>query len=196
MDRTFELLRFYISAGHNFFGHSGRPAGDNPLMEVDELDCVTGRGIRGDRFFDHKNNYKGQITFFTEEAYNDLCAMFQVWDKDPGVFRRNVITRGVDLNELIGKEFVLQGIHFLGTEESRPCYWLNQAFHPGTEEALRGRGGLRARILRGGSLRKTATNPGQQPSQKLTSEKLQIGKTSGLPQYEQREFPGVIISPH
>jgi MOSC domain-containing protein YiiM len=70
--------------------------------------------------------------------------------------RRNVITRGVDLNELIGQEFKLQGIRFLGMEECRPCYWMDRAFAPGAHEFLKGRGGLRARILTDGSLRSTA----------------------------------------
>lgn len=156
MDRPIEILHFYISPGHNFFGHHGGAAGQHPVIEVDHLQCVAGAGIRGDRFFEHKDNYKGQVTFFAEEAYNDLCAMFQVWDKSPGAFRRNVITRGVDLNKLIGKEFEIQGIRFLGTEESKPCYWMDQAFHPGAEAALKGRGGLRARIITTGTLLKTS----------------------------------------
>jgi MOSC domain-containing protein YiiM len=67
-----------------------------------------------------------------------------------------VITRGVDLNDLIGQEFDVQGVRFLGTEECRPCYWMDGAFAPGAQEFLKGRGGLRARILSDGSLRSTA----------------------------------------
>jgi len=64
----------------------------------------------------------------------------------------NVIVRGVDLNELIDHEFEVQGVRFRGTEECRPCYWMNEAFGPGAEEALRTRGGLRAQILTDGVL--------------------------------------------
>jgi MOSC domain-containing protein YiiM len=67
-----------------------------------------------------------------------------------------VITRGVDLNELIGQDFEVQGVRFLGTEECRPCYWMDSAFAPGAHEFLKGRGGLRARILNDGLLRSTA----------------------------------------
>jgi MOSC domain-containing protein YiiM len=67
-----------------------------------------------------------------------------------------VITRGVDLNELIEQEFELQGIRFLGMEECRPCYWMDGAFAPGSHEFLKGHGGLRARILSDGLLRSTA----------------------------------------
>ena len=67
--------------------------------------------------------------------------------------RRNVITAGVDLNSLIGKKFILQGVEFEGTCECSPCYWMDAAIAPGAEAALQGRGGLRARILTGGKLR-------------------------------------------
>ena len=148
-----ELLHLYISPGHNYFGHHGGPAGLHPVVEVPKLECAAGQGIRGDRFFGFKENYKGQITFFAFEAYRDLCGQFNVWHKSPAVFRRNVITRHLDLNALVGVEFGIQGVRFIGTDECKPCYWMDEAFHPGAEAALKGRGGLRARILTNGILR-------------------------------------------
>ena len=121
-------------------------------MEVAEIECVAGRGIRGDRYFDYRENYRGQITFFAFEVYALLCDVLSVVDKPPSVFRRNVITEGMDLNALIGEEFVIQGTRFRGAEECKPCYWMDQAFAPGAEEFLRGRGGLRAVILSDGNL--------------------------------------------
>jgi MOSC domain-containing protein YiiM len=59
----------------------------------------------------------------------------------------------MDLNSLIGEEFAIQGVRFLGQEECKPCYWMDQAFAAGAEELLRGRGGLRASILTNGTLR-------------------------------------------
>jgi len=148
-----EVRRCYISAGHNFFGRHGKPPGENPIVEVAEIECVAGRGLRGDRFFDFKENYKGQITFFAWETYEALCRELGMRDKPLSTFRRNVITAGVDLNELIGQKFQIQGVHFRGTEECRPCYWMDQAFAPGANEFLKGRGGLRAVILSNGILR-------------------------------------------
>ncbi len=147
------IEHLYISPGHNYFGHYGKPAARFPLVEVEEVTLVAGKGIEGDRFFGFKEDYKGQITFFSREVYEELCHHFQVSDRSPGVFRRNAIVSGVDLNGLIGKEFTLQGTRFLGMAECTPCEWMDQAFHPGTEEALWGRGGLRAKILEGGILR-------------------------------------------
>jgi hypothetical protein len=148
----FEITHLYISPGHNFFGHEpGKPSG-NPVREVPSIWCVAGKGIEGDRFFGYKESYKGQITFFEEETYNDLCAQLEIWDRPPSVFRRNVITRGVRLNELIGHEFTVGDVRLLGTEESRPCFWMDQAFGPGAKAALKGRGGLRAQVLSTGRL--------------------------------------------
>ena len=143
----------YVSPGHNFFGHYGKPPGTNPTIEVDAVECVAGRGIRGDRFFDHKEDYKGQITFFAMEIFEELSESLGVEEGDPGAFRRNVLTRGVDLNSLIGEEFEVQGVRFRGAAECSPCFWMDRAFAPGAEEALEGRGGLRARILTDGLLR-------------------------------------------
>ncbi len=77
----------------------------------------------------------------------------------PRLVRRNVMTRDVDLNELIGQDFEVQGVRFHGTGECRPCYWMDRAIAPGAEEFLKGRGGLRARILTDGELRSTARVP-------------------------------------
>lgn len=147
------IKHLYISPGHNFFGHHDMPPGEHPIVECQEVQCVAGRGIEGDRFFDFKPDYKGQITFFADEVYRDLLDRFGNPDTPPSAFRRNVITRGVDLNELIGRSFEIQGIQFQGIAECTPCYWMDRSFHPGAEAALKGRGGLRAKILTSGTLR-------------------------------------------
>jgi MOSC domain-containing protein YiiM len=144
----------YISPEHNYFGHHGQPAGTSPIVELDEASLVAGKGIEGDRFFGWKEDYKGQITFFSHEVYQDVCASLGVTDVPPSVFRRNVIVSGIDLNSLIDQEFELQGIRFRGICECSPCHWMDEAFHPGAESALKGRGGLRARILTSGILRR------------------------------------------
>lgn len=147
------IEHLYLSPGHNYFGHHGKAAGEHAMLAVREVECVAGRGLRGDRFFDFKPDYKGQITFFAGEVYDELCAALGVGDREPSVFRRNVITRGVDLNTLIGVEFEVQGVRFLGSAECSPCHWMDVAFGSGAEAGLRGRGGLRAKILCDGVLR-------------------------------------------
>lgn len=152
-DIHMDIRHIYISPDHNFFGHHGQPAGQAAMIELPEVECIAGKGLVGDRFFGFKEDYKGQVTFFEHEEYERLCERFGRHGVPPSVFRRNVITRGVDLNALIGSEFEVQGIRFLGTQESAPCYWMNQAFAEGAEEAMKGHGGLRAKILTNGFLR-------------------------------------------
>ncbi len=156
MDAACQILAIYLSPGHSYFGRHNKDALPHEILSVPEVECVAGSGLVGDRFFDHRDNYKGQVTFFASEVYQTLCATLDVTDRLESVFRRNIITRGVDLNDWIGKRFSLQGVVFEGTEECRPCYWMNAAFAPGAEAALLGRGGLRARIIQGGTLRVTA----------------------------------------
>ena len=151
-----EICHLYISPGHNFVGHYGREPGDFPMIEVSSVECVAGRGLRGDRYFDHQEDYKGQITFFSLEVFDELCGILHLEGVCPSSVRRNVFTRNVDLNALIGKDFEIQGVRFHGTEESRPCHWMNGAIAPGAKEVLQGRGGLRAKILSDGILHSTA----------------------------------------
>ena len=146
--------QLFISPGHNFVGHHGQPAGEHPILAVGEVECVAGRGLRGDRYFDYKQDYKGQITFFAMEVIEALRVELKRPDAQPQATRRNAFVRGADLPSLIDKEFEVQGVRFVGVEESRPCHWMNSALGPGAEEWLRGRAGLRCRILTDGVLRR------------------------------------------
>ena len=148
-----KIRHIYISPGHNFFSRHELPPGEHPTVEVPEIECVAGRGIRGDRFFDFKENYKGQITFFSAEVFSALCAEFNLTEKSPGESRRNVVVENADLNSLVGKEFAVQGVKFRGMAECSPCHWMDQAFAPGAEKFLQHSGGLRAQILTDGKLR-------------------------------------------
>jgi len=151
------IHHLFISPGHNFFGHHGQPAGTHPNLEVDQIECVAGRGLRGDRFFDFKPDYKGQITFFSVEVFEALRRELDLPAAQPSDTRRNVFVSGANLATLVGEEFEIQGVRFAGVEECRPCSWMNDALHhPQAEQWLKGRGGLRARIVTGGVLRSDA----------------------------------------
>lgn len=154
---TLALQHIFVSDGHSYFGRHGLGSAPHRIREVPAVECVAGRGLRGDRFFDHKENYKGQITLFSAEVFAELCTALQLTDANPAALRRNLIVRGADLNELIGQEFELQGVRLSGSEECRPCYWIDEALAPGAEAWLRGRGGLRCRILSDGWLRSPAS---------------------------------------
>jgi hypothetical protein len=148
------IAHIFISPEHNFYGHHDMPPGEAPAVEVESVECVAGQGLRGDRFFGFKEDFKGQVTFFSLEVYERLCAQLQVTHRDPSVFRRNIIVKGVDLNTLIGVGFEVQGVRFLGMQECSPCHWMNHAFAEGAEQALQGHGGLRAKILTDGVLKR------------------------------------------
>jgi MOSC domain-containing protein YiiM len=148
------LRRIFISDGHSYFGRHGLgSAKQHVVREVAEVDCVAGRGLRGDRFFDYKDNYKGQVTFFSQEIFEELGRALGVPNAEPAALRRNLVVSGGDLNELIGRQFELQGVRLEGMEECKPCYWMDEAIGPGAFEWLKGRGGLRCRILSDGQLR-------------------------------------------
>jgi MOSC domain-containing protein YiiM len=147
------IEHLFISPGHNFFGHHGQSPGDHPTVPVREVECIAGRGLAGDRFLDFKKGYKGQITFFSMEVFEQLQRDLNLPAARPEATRRNVFTRGIDLNGLVGERFEVQGIQFGGMAECSPCHWMNTALGPGAERFLQGRGGLRARIVSGGWLR-------------------------------------------
>ncbi|MEO7933977.1 MAG: MOSC domain-containing protein [Chthoniobacterales bacterium] len=146
------IKHIFISRAHNFVGHKGREPDEFPSENRMEVECRSGGGIVGDRYFNHKADYKGQITFFAWETVERIRENFSN-ELSPSVFRRNVITTGLDLNSLVGVEFQMQGVWFAGTEEARPCFWMDRVIGEGAKEALEGFGGLRARILSDGALK-------------------------------------------
>lgn len=150
-----ELLEIWISDGNDFRGRHEKGRLDHGIRSVPEIECVAGMGLRGDRYFGFKPDFKGQVTFFDADAVDAVREHFSLPDLPSSVFRRNLIVRGVDLAAWVGKRFRFQGIEFEGSEECKPCYWMDQVTGPGAETFLTAdfRGGLRARILSDGILR-------------------------------------------
>ena len=95
------VLRLFLSSGHNFVGRFGQSPRSNPLREVERAECVAGWGLRGDRYFGHRTDYKGQVTFFSIEVLEALGRELGLDPLHPGVHRRNVLVSGVDLNALV-----------------------------------------------------------------------------------------------
>jgi MOSC domain-containing protein YiiM len=164
-----EITHLFISPGHNYYGRHGKGSEDYAIIDADEINLIAGRGVEGDRFYDYKEDYKGQVTLFDHATYERVMEKFELPDLKPSAFRRNVVIKGIDLNSLIGKEFRLQGIGLSGSEEAKPCYWMDEACAsgvdapgvdapgvdaPGVEDFLLGSGGLRCRITSDGRLEK------------------------------------------
>lgn len=157
MKSSAAIRRIFISPGHNFFGRFGQPPGGHATVELRAVRVRAGRGLEGDRFYGYRPDYNGQVTFFAWETFAAAQREFAVPALRADAFRRNVIVEGIHLPELIGARFTLGGIEFEGMGEAKPCHWMNSAVAPGAEEWLRGRGGLRAKILTDGELRCGAT---------------------------------------
>jgi|TARA_B100000809_G_scaffold232552_1_gene248585 MOSC domain-containing protein YiiM len=151
-----ELLHLFVSPGHDFKGRHGMEALSHGVVDEEGIECVAGSGIQGDRYFDFKEDFKGQITFFDASVYEAVKENFELPDLGAEAFRRNVIVKGVDLNSLIGKKFRIGEVEFEGSEEAAPCHWMDDACADGVHEFLKGNGGLRARIRVGGTLKKGA----------------------------------------
>jgi len=148
------LDHIFISPGHNFFGHHGQEPGRHPMVALDRVEGVAGHGLRGDRFFDYKQGYSGQVTLFAAEVLGQMRELFHCPQLPAWTPRRNLVVSGVDLTPLVGQRFRLQDLELEGVEECRPCYWMDTVIAPGAEAWLRGRGGLRCRILNDGWLQR------------------------------------------
>lgn len=154
MSGNFEIVDIFIAPEHSYWYLKGqREAAVRPMTSVHEVECIAGQGLRGDRYFGFKENFKGQVTFHAMEVFEALCGHLGVENCPPWLTRRNVMTRGLDLDALIGRRFRIGEVEFEGVEECAPCEWMDRAIGAGAREFLRDRGGLRARITRSGLLR-------------------------------------------
>ena len=147
-----KIQHIFISPGHGYVGQDAAAARNQRMQSVEAVECVAGKGLVGDRYFDHKPDYIGQATFFSGDVFHAACAHVGAPDCVPWAMRRNIMVTGVDLNELIGRVFEIDGVRFLGTEECAPCRWMDRAIGAGAREFLKGQGGLRARIQGSGTL--------------------------------------------
>jgi hypothetical protein len=134
------------------------PAAEAPCEAAEAVEAVAGRGLRGDRYFDGKGTFGGpgamghEVTLIEAEALEELAAESGV-QLDPADARRNVVTRGVDLNALVGHTFEVGEVELVGRRLCEPCAHLQRLTRPGVLRGLVHRGGLRADIVRGGAIR-------------------------------------------
>ncbi len=134
------------------------PAAGAPMSAVAEIRVIAGKGLEGDRYFRKTGSYSKtpgsgrEVTLIEIEAIDALQREYRI-DIDPGQARRNIVTRGVALNHLIDREFSVGDVVLRGTRLCDPCSHLEKLTVKGTLHGLIHRGGLRADIVRGGTIR-------------------------------------------
>jgi MOSC domain-containing protein YiiM len=126
---------------------------------VDAASAVAGKGLEGDRYFDDDGTFSDDprsngrdITLIEAEAVEGLASETGI-ELTPAQTRRNVLTRGVALNDLVGRRFTVGEVECVGRRLCDPCSHLQKLTQPGVLKGLVERGGLRADIVRGGVIR-------------------------------------------
>lgn len=149
------LVKIYISSGHDYWGRQGDGRMQSGIKEMQTVECVAGMGLRGDRYFGFRPDFKGQVTFFDADVVEKIRQTFKLPKLPASVFRRNLIVQGVNLRDWLGKRFLFQGVEFEGSQECKPCHWMDRVIAEGAEAFLKTgfRGGLRAKIRSNGMLR-------------------------------------------
>jgi hypothetical protein len=125
--------------------------------DVERARAVAGRGLEGDRYFSRAGTFwrqdkSGQdLTLIEAEALEALQAEHGI-ELDAGETGRNVVTRGIGLNQLVDRRFLVGSIECIGRRLCDPCATLERRTAPGVLRGLAGRGGLRADIVDDGDI--------------------------------------------
>jgi MOSC domain-containing protein YiiM len=133
------------------------PAATAATVSVKEVLAIPGVGLEGDRyalrqgtFFKPEPDY--ELTLIEAEAVEALKREYDV-ELEPGESRRNLVTRGVALNHLVGRDFQIGEVKARGIRLCEPCDHLQRLTGRQVIKGLRHRGGLRAQILTHGTIR-------------------------------------------
>ena len=126
------------------------PEAEAPLVAVESVVAIAGRGLDGDRYAAGRGTFSGpgrgyQLTLVEAETLDELNIS---WERA----RRNVVTRGVSLNPLVGRRFRIGEVECIGRRLCEPCAHLEKVSGAGLLRPLVHRGGLRADILVGGAI--------------------------------------------
>jgi MOSC domain-containing protein YiiM len=124
----------------------GTDVAEVPHEAMNEVRVQAGAGIEGDRHGDQ------DITLFEAEAIEGLAADTGI-EIDPNEIRRNVMTRGVALNDLLGHRIQVGEVEAIVTELCHPCSHLQKLTQPGVLKGLTNRGGLNADVVSGGVIK-------------------------------------------
>lgn len=133
-------------------------SGGQPMQAVDKIHAVPGRGLEGDRYFGQtgtfwKDEPDQEVTLIESESFEGMKRESGL-ELDPSEGRRNIVTRGVPLNHMVGREFSVGDVKLRGLRLCEPCSHLQKiSQQPGILGGLIHRGGLRAQILTDGIIK-------------------------------------------
>jgi MOSC domain-containing protein YiiM len=134
------------------------PSAAVPMIRVTEARAVPGKGLEGDRYFSQVGTFSNkpgpsrEVTLIEIEALEALNRDYQV-EVEPGNARRNIVTRGIALNHLVGRDFQVGEVTLRGIRLCEPCSHLEGLTRLGVSRGLVHRGGLRAQVLTEGMIR-------------------------------------------
>ena len=120
---------------------------NQPIKEVNSIEVLANKGIVGDRHFNDFNDPYNQLSLIESENIDEYNIKFGL-DIPYINFRRNIITKGIQLNDLIGKKLQIGNVELEGVELCRPCRHLTEMLNQKNilKEFMR-KGGLRCQIL-------------------------------------------------
>lgn len=126
------------------------------MESLQEARAIKKRGLEGDRYFQDAGTFSDRdgsdVTFIEGESLDAVERDYEI-ELEPGVHRRNVTTRGIALNHLVGRTFRVGDVLCRGEELCEPCAYLESHLEKnGIRKALVHRGGLRATVLASGTL--------------------------------------------
>lgn len=128
-----------------------RPARDVPMQQVDSVEAEAGGGLVGDRY--KGGSGKRGVTLIQAEHLPVIAALSGHGEIVPATLRRNLLVSGIPLVALKGRRFRIGEVLLEGTDACDPCSRMEAALGTGGYNAMRGMGGLCARILEGGVIR-------------------------------------------
>lgn len=138
------------------FPHAGRlawiglrPARRVPLLEVNHVEVIADHGLAGDRKAQRAGGQR-QVTLIQREHLDAVAKLLGRDAVDPALVRRNLVVSGINLLALHNESFDIGGVQFEGTGLCEPCSRMEEALGAGGYNAMRGHGGITARVLSGG----------------------------------------------
>lgn len=129
-----------------------RPERRVPLRIVREIKVLSGSGLEGDHYAG-KLESKRQVTLINEEHIQAVASMMGKDRIAPGMLRRNIVVKGINLQALKDKYFRIGEVEMEMTGLCHPCSRMEESLGPGGYNAMRGHGGITARVIQAGIIR-------------------------------------------